>query len=278
MKRMKAKRFLSLLLALVMSLSLSAPAFAADVANATFKAGLKPPLQLYPKEPISMSSGNSVGPFTTSPNAGAYLQVWFANRGTADVTVILMDGTNRIPLSSMTVAQNGAYHDDAFVYHIPSSDVPNTFYIYFQARNSARILGDVSVALYAYDPSDLSAAGPDAPGGRIMPKSVTLYENPTICDQAKSNYTTNRFTSTPGSGQYVKVSFRNDSVQTAAVKLYRTDSTLPAVTFTVGAGETGQILYTGSDTAPISYYVNVDIQNNYSVQGCLTVVQKNIMS
>lgn len=151
MKKMKIKRFLSLLLALVMSLSMAVPAFAADGPDDP-DAGIMPLAQVYPKEPVSTSSGNSVGPFTTSPGAGQYLQVWFANRGTSDVTVELMDITNGTS-QSMRVTWNSSHNNDKFVYIIPNPDVACTFYIRFTSVNSTWISGDVAAAQYPYYPS-----------------------------------------------------------------------------------------------------------------------------
>jgi len=152
MKKMKTKRFLSLLLALAMSFSMAMPAFAAEPYGDP-SAEIKLRLQLYPHEPISTSSGNSVGPFTTSPGAGAYLQVWFANRGTSDVTVMLMDSTNSVVLASKTVTWNSSHNNERFVYQIPNPNVANTFYIRFQSRNSTWIVGDVAAAQYVNNPS-----------------------------------------------------------------------------------------------------------------------------
>ena len=152
MKKMKTKRFLSLLLALAMSFSMAMPAFAAEPYGDP-SAEIKLRLQLYPHEPISMSSGNSVGPFTTSPGAGAYLQVWFANRGTSDVTVMLMDSTNSVVLASKTVTWNSSHNNERFVYQIPNPNVANTFYIRFEARNNARVVGKVAAAQYVTNPS-----------------------------------------------------------------------------------------------------------------------------
>ncbi len=152
MKKMKTKRFLSLLLALAMSFSMAMPAFAAEPYGDP-SAEIKLRLQLYPHEPISMSSGYSVGPFTSSPGAGKYIQVWFANSGTSDVTVMLMDSTNSVVLESMKVTWNSSHNNERFVYQIPNSNVANTFYIRFEARNSARIVGDVAAAQYVNNPS-----------------------------------------------------------------------------------------------------------------------------
>ena len=156
MKKMKTKRFLSLLLALAMSFSLAVPAFAAEPYGDP-SAEIKPRLQLCPHEPISWSSGNSVGPFTTSPNSGKYLRVWFRNYSGAEVTVILMDGTNsiRVPLKFMIVGSDSG-QQGRFVYEIPNPDVPHTFYIRFDGRNSARIVGEIAAAQYTYDPSNPS--------------------------------------------------------------------------------------------------------------------------
>ena len=149
---MKTKRFLSLLLALAMSFSMAMPAFAADrkgdVKGKSVVLGHR-----CTHKKISTSSGNSVGPFTTSPGAGAYLQVWFANRGTSDVTVMLMDSTNSVVLASKTVTWNSSHNNERFVYQIPNPNVANTFYIRFQSRNSTWIVGDVAAAQYVNNPS-----------------------------------------------------------------------------------------------------------------------------
>ena len=152
MKKMKTKRFLSLLLALAMSFSLAVPAFAAPAADDPDD-GIMPLSQIFAEDNISLSSGYSVGPFTSSPGAGAYIQVWFANSGTSDVTVMLMDSTNSVVLASKTVTWNSSHNNERFVYQIPNPNVANTFYIRFQSRNSTWIVGDVAAAQYVNNPS-----------------------------------------------------------------------------------------------------------------------------
>jgi hypothetical protein len=147
---MKTKRFLSLLLAMVMAFSMAVPVFAAEPDDPD--EGIMPLAQVYPQEPVSTSSGNGVGPFTTSPGAGKYLQVWFANRGTTNVTVVLKDLTNGTS-KSMTVTWNTSHNNDKLVYEIPNPDVANTFEIRFYSVNSAWVLGDVAAAQYPYYPS-----------------------------------------------------------------------------------------------------------------------------
>lgn len=151
MKKMKTKRFLSLLLALVMSMAMAVPAFAADDPDDPDE-GIMPLMQVYPQEPVSTSSRNGVGPFTTSPGAGKYLQVWFRNRGTSDVTVELMDLTNGTS-QSMKVTWNSSHNNEKMVYEIPNPDVACTFFIRFTSDNSTWISGDVAAQQYSSYPS-----------------------------------------------------------------------------------------------------------------------------
>lgn len=147
---MKRKRFLSLLLALVMSLTLAAPVFAAEPDDGD--EGIMPLTQVYPEEYISISSGNSVGPFTTTPANGKYLRVWFRNNGSESVTVMLMDSSNSTSLKSMSVPAGG--RSDYFVYTIPTPNRPCTYYIrFYSPETGARINGYVAAAQYADYPA-----------------------------------------------------------------------------------------------------------------------------
>ncbi len=146
---MKLKKVVSLLLALVMSFALAAPAFAAEPDDGN--EGIMPLAQVYSKEPVSCSSGNGVGPFTTTPSNGKYLQVWFHNQGSAPVVVILTDAAgNEITHKTFAVGDTG----NSIVYVIPTPDKPCTYRVRFECPPSgAWITGEVAAAQYTYNPN-----------------------------------------------------------------------------------------------------------------------------
>lgn len=120
-----------------------------------------------------------------------------------------------------------------------------------------------------------AADGPDDPDAGIMPLSVTLYENRTINEQTRGSYTSDRVTSTPGNGPYIKVWYRNNST-TAAVNVYlwRADRTTYVRHVQIAPGASDEIWYNGSNAASVTYYVTISSVNSYSVQGHLAIAQK----
>ena len=61
-----------------------------------------------------------------------------------------------------------------------------------------------------------------------MPASAaTLYNNPTVYNQSSSIFKSDRFTSTPGNGQYIKVWYATRSGHKATVYLYPRDQSGP---------------------------------------------------
>lgn len=119
-----------------------------------------------------------------------------------------------------------------------------------------------------------AAPAANDPNDGIMPLSVTLYENPTINEQSMGNYTTNRVTSTPGNGPYIKVWYRNESNAPANVYLWRADKTSYVRHIQVPAGGAKEIWYYGSNVTSITYYVTISSVNSYNVQGYLAIAQK----
>lgn len=74
---MKTKRFLSLLLALVMSLSLAAPAFASEDDP---DEGIMPLQQIYDDETIQIGGGDfQTRPFAATPGNGKTIHFWCRN-------------------------------------------------------------------------------------------------------------------------------------------------------------------------------------------------------
>ena len=146
---MKLKKMMSLLLALAMSFALAAPAFAAEPGDGD--EGIMPLMQLYPNDEINIRSGSTVGPVTTTPGQGNYLQVWFHNQGSAPVVVILTDAAgNEITHKTFAVGDTG----NSIVYVIPTPDKPCTYRVRFECPPSgAWITGEVAAAQYTYNPN-----------------------------------------------------------------------------------------------------------------------------
>lgn len=149
---MKMKRFLSLVLAMVMSLALAAPAFAAEDDP---DEGIMPLAQLYSDNAISAESGTYFPRFTTTPGNGAYLRIWFRNTGTERVIVRLWDTSNpKNPVKSQ--AFDPGTPNDTFVYIIPTPDKPCTFYLEFtnNGPTGERITGQAAAAQYPTYPGN----------------------------------------------------------------------------------------------------------------------------
>lgn len=124
------------------------------------------------------------------------------------------------------------------------------------------------------------ADGPDdgdGDNGGIMPRA-TLFQDPAV-SSGSGSYRSETFTSTPGNGKYIKVWYANRSDHDATVYLYRTDRTDYVGSVTVKAGdyyEDNVIWYTGSNTAPVSYYVRIRGVNSYPVSGYLSILQTDV--
>ena len=139
---MKLKKVMSLFLALVMSFALAAPAFAAEPGDGD--EGIMPLMQLYPNDDISMRSGLSLGPFTTTPGQGNNIRVWFHNKGSESVNVILMNGNTVVEKKLI----GAGVQNEALECPIPNPGQPFTFTVCFQSQTSMRVIGTVAIAQY----------------------------------------------------------------------------------------------------------------------------------
>ena len=252
---MKTKRFLSLLLAVVMSFSMAVPVFAA-----------KP--QAFPQKHISLSSGGSVGPFAVTPGSGKYLQVWFRNFSGAEVTVMLMNESNTIVLKAMTVKKNSGAQNK-LVYPLLDPNLPTKYYIRFQAEGGAQVVGDVAAAQY----DNLTARPGEGEPAPLVRMPVRLFENGFV-DGRTGTYETNKFTTTPGNGRYIDVWYYNDTDDDVTINLYRTDKTGPVSSVKASHYNSYRVIwYTGSNTEAVTYYIRVEGKNHAPVSGCLLVTQ-----
>ena len=110
-----------------------------------------------------------------------------------------------------------------------------------------------------------------------MPASAaTLYNNPTVYNQSSSIFKSDRFTSTPGNGQYIKVWYANRSEHKATVYLYRIDQADPVATKEIAANthKDVAIWYDFPDTKPVTFYVKIVEQGGNPIKGYLSVAQK----
>ncbi len=140
---MKTKRFLSLLLALVMALSLAAPAFAAgDDPNE----GIMPLQQIFDDEEITISGGHyQTRPFAATSGNGKTIHFWCRNYADhpVEVYVFRTDKTASI-LSYEIPANGGTWESD---YNNSTADSAS-YYIVLQVRGNYPIHCRLAAAQY----------------------------------------------------------------------------------------------------------------------------------
>ena len=84
------KRFMSIVLAVVMAFAFQATAFAAAPANMDGPGGIiLPRAALYPRSPIAGTGSVRTTAFTATPSNGNYIRVWYENNATSEVMVYL---------------------------------------------------------------------------------------------------------------------------------------------------------------------------------------------
>lgn len=138
---MKVKRFLSLLLALVMALSLAAPAFAAGDDP---DEGIMPLIQIFPDGPVSGMSSVRTDDFRANPNAGNYIQFWFENQTDTPVDMYLYR-TDKAG-SAGPIRING-HSNDRGVYYDTTAE-SGTYYLRIVAQNGGLIVGRLAANQY----------------------------------------------------------------------------------------------------------------------------------
>ena len=144
MKKMKTKRFLSLLLALAMSFSMAMPAFAAPSANDP-NDGIMPLATLFEGQDIIMGKGTFVSSrFTSTPGNGQHIKVWYANRTNFTATVFLFIEGQYAPVATKDIAPN-THKDVAFWYDFSDTE-PVTFHVEIVEQGNNPINGYLAVA------------------------------------------------------------------------------------------------------------------------------------
>lgn len=141
------KRFLVLFLALVMSFTLAAPAFADEPDDGN--AGIMPLLQIFPDDDILSSSSYRTDEFAPNPGAGNYIQFWFANTSNNLVWVYLYRVGISTPVKMIEVP---AQTNGLGVYYSATAE-SGTYYVRIVAQNGGLIQGRLAVAQYLNDPT-----------------------------------------------------------------------------------------------------------------------------
>ena len=151
------KKFLSLTLALIMTLALAVPAFAEntpplppDASDEDY--GIMPLAALFPQTPISGAGTYETYDFTASSSNGNYIRFWFQNTTSEEVDVYLYrtDSGKNVLVKSMTV--EGDSQNQEVYYNSTASS--GTYYIKIDAvASGGTISGTLSVAQYTKRPS-----------------------------------------------------------------------------------------------------------------------------
>lgn len=151
------KKFLSLTLALIMTLALAVPAFASttppDPPSASDEDdGIMPLAALFPQTPVADAGSYRSTDFTASSSNGNYIRFWFENTTSEKVTVSLYrtDSGRDVLVKSMPVDGNS---QDQRTYYSSTAN-SGTYYIYIEAVSSGgTISGNLSVAQYKTNPN-----------------------------------------------------------------------------------------------------------------------------
>ncbi len=172
------KKFLSLTLALIMTLALAVPAFAVTdptipsdtsdedlgwlisvfdyakkhLCNWKLHNGIMPLASLFPQTPIAGAGTYKTYDFTASSSNGNYIRFWFENTTSEAVDVYLYrtdSGKDKL-VKSMSV--DGDSHNQEVYYNSTASS--GTYYIKIDASESGgTISGNLSVAQYTKRPN-----------------------------------------------------------------------------------------------------------------------------
>lgn len=142
---MKMKRFLSLLLALVMTFALAAPAFAAEPDDGDPNEGIMPLGNIYKDEDVYNSTGTYESTrFASVPGNGKYIKIWYANRSDHDVTITLYR-TDKAGYVASKVVKANDYKDDNVLWYIGSDTEHVTYYVRIHANDSNTVIGYLSI-------------------------------------------------------------------------------------------------------------------------------------
>lgn len=154
------KKFLSLTLALMMSLALAAPAFAASTPVPPSDAekedyGIMPLMDIYSESMVVSTSGRWDSPkFAATPGNGTYIRFWFNNTTAEAVRVYLywVDSLGQEwHLETMEVPANS---QKSMVYNNSRADSWSYKVVVEAYVSGGDIAGSLNVAQYATNPSN----------------------------------------------------------------------------------------------------------------------------
>lgn len=149
----KTKKFLSLLLAMVMSLSLAAPVFAAEPEDDPNE-GIMLLSTLYDSKDLNLGTGSfNSDKFTTTPGNGKYIKVWYANRTNYNTTVYLFRvNANGDELVTYKTFAPNSYIGNEIWYPISNTE-PITFRVYVKVNNNYPLSGYLAVSQESVKPA-----------------------------------------------------------------------------------------------------------------------------
>lgn len=153
------KKFLSLILALIMTMALAAPSFATDTSLVTPPEitdpnnGIMPLINIFTDTAYSTNGKWSSSEYSATSSNGDYIRYWHKNNTNEKVKVYLYRTDTKYNTNYVSMMTVNANDQGSKVYYSPRSSSSGTYKITIEAYESGgEVNGDVSLAQYSTHP------------------------------------------------------------------------------------------------------------------------------